>query len=103
MVVQQTQAYQQPKHATKWKLPNQSSVPAAEFYISGKLTEPKQVNRKNGGHGGRASEVVYFQFNLMRILIPEPTARSAVPVGTNPPRLFKPGKTNALAKSKVHQ
>jgi hypothetical protein len=26
-----------------------------------------------------------------------------VPVGTNPPRLFKPGKTNALAKSKVHQ
>jgi hypothetical protein len=41
-------------------------------------------------------------------VIPEPMARSAVPgvspgEGTNSPRLFTPGETNALAKSKVHQ
>ena len=35
-------------------------------------------------------------------VIPEPTARSAVP-GTNSARLFTPGETKALAKSKVHQ
>jgi hypothetical protein len=42
------------------------------------------------------------------ILIPEPTARSAVPgvspgEGTNSTRLFTPGERKALAKSKVHQ
>ena len=41
-------------------------------------------------------------------IVPEPTARSAVPGvsperGTNSARLFTPGERNALAKSKVHQ
>ena len=42
------------------------------------------------------------------LIIPEPTARSAVPgvsrgEGTNSARLFTSGERNALAKSKVHQ
>ena len=46
--------------------------------------------------------------NLALIIIPEPTARSAVPgvspgEGTNFARLFTPGERNAVAKSKVHQ
>ena len=41
-------------------------------------------------------------------IIPEPTARSAVPrvspgVGTNSARLFTPGESETLAKSKVHK
>ena len=37
-------------------------------------------------------------FNIL--FIPEPTAPCE---GTNSPRLFTPGETKALAKSKVHQ
>jgi hypothetical protein len=38
----------------------------------------------------------------MRYLVPEPTARTPCE-GTNSPRLFTPGETKALAKSKVNQ
>ena len=45
-----------------------------------------------------------FQGGCVITLVPEPTARSAVRRGLPiPPRLFTPGETKALAKSKVHQ
>jgi hypothetical protein len=55
----------------------------------------------------RGLQFAYFEHqdstNLpVGILIHEPTARSAVP-RTNSLRLFTPGETKALAKSKVHQ
>ena len=50
------------------------------------------------------TETKYFSIrtDLNDLIIPEPTARKPCE-GTNSPRLFTPGETKALAKSKVHQ
>ena len=42
-------------------------------------------------------------FNSLCMALSTSRRREAPCEGTNPPRLFTPGETKALAKSKVHQ
>ena len=46
---------------------------------------------------------VYLQCSYLQFLLSPSRRREAPCEGTNPPRLFTPGETKALAKSKVHQ
>ena len=71
-----------------------------------------QQHCKKGKRGFRTCLVIIVQdcsaSDNHHSLIPDPTARSAVPgvtrgEGTNSARPFTPGERNALAKSKVHE
>jgi hypothetical protein len=57
-----------------------------------------------GGLLGKINRVVKFTEDEKIMLNLSPSRRREAPCeGTNSPRLFTPGETKALAKSKVHQ